>query len=201
MAEWSLLTSHARLLLAIDREPGLRQREMAARLGLTERGVAIILRDLRAAGYVREHREGRRVKFRVVPDKPVRGALAAAPTVGQLLQLFAAARGATSETRLPEAQGFRSYYMRLRVAEASQAEALALALAQQGAVLLEREAGIVALLWPAAEADEPEEWEERTFAEAIFFLRAWSAGHPERDVTVLDERPVDVPEEAHRRAS
>jgi hypothetical protein len=91
--------------------------------------------------------------------------------------------------------------MRLRVAEAAEAEALAAGLTQQGAVLLEQEAGILALLWPATEADEPEEWDERTFAEVVVFLRAWSADDPKRAVTVLEERPVDVPEDSLRRAS
>ena len=57
MADWSLLTNHGRLLLAIENEPGLRVRDMADRLELSERGVALILRDLREA---------------VVAEKPMR---------------------------------------------------------------------------------------------------------------------------------
>jgi hypothetical protein len=38
LADWSLLTSHGRLLLAIEKEPGLRVRDMADRLELSERG-------------------------------------------------------------------------------------------------------------------------------------------------------------------
>jgi DNA-binding MarR family transcriptional regulator len=52
LADWSLLTNHDRLLLAIENEPGLRVRDMADRLELSERGVALILRDLGEAGYV-----------------------------------------------------------------------------------------------------------------------------------------------------
>jgi DNA-binding MarR family transcriptional regulator len=47
LADWSLLTNHGRLLLAIENEPGLRVRDMAERLGLSERGVSLVLRDLR----------------------------------------------------------------------------------------------------------------------------------------------------------
>lgn len=102
MTDWSLLTNHGRLLLAIENEPGLRVRDMAERLELSERGVALILRDLREAGYVTSRREGRRVFYSVVPDKPMRKDQLRHQTVGQLLQLLAAAersRRTEGETR------------------------------------------------------------------------------------------------------
>jgi hypothetical protein len=68
-------------------------------------------------------------------------------------------------------------------------------------VVLDQEATIVTVLWPAAEADEPDEWEERTFAEAALFLRAWGDRDPRRDLTVLEERPVDALNDVLRRAS
>ena len=88
MADWSLLTNHGRLLLAIEDEPGLRVRDMAERLHLSERGVALILRDLREAGYVTSRREGRRVFYSVVPEKPLRSDMVAHQTVGRLLGLL-----------------------------------------------------------------------------------------------------------------
>ena len=91
MADWSLLTSHGRLLLAIENEPGLRVRDMAERLHLSERGVALILRDLREGGYVTSRREGRRVFYSVVPEKPLRSDALKHRTVGELLRLLAEA--------------------------------------------------------------------------------------------------------------
>ena len=88
MADWSLLTNHGRLLLAIENEPGLRVREMADRLRLSERGVALILRDLREAGYVTSRRDGRRVFYSVVPEKPMRTDTIRHRTVGELLGLL-----------------------------------------------------------------------------------------------------------------
>jgi DNA-binding transcriptional ArsR family regulator len=88
LADWSLLTNHARLLLAIENEPGLRVREMADRVRLSERGAALILRDLREAGYVTSRREGRRVFYSVVPDKPMRSDTLRHRTVGELLRLL-----------------------------------------------------------------------------------------------------------------
>jgi hypothetical protein len=68
-------------------------------------------------------------------------------------------------------------------------------------VVLEQTKSIVSVLWPAAEADDPDEWDERTFAELVFFLRAWSGTDPRRELTVLEERSVEVPTEVLRRAS
>jgi predicted transcriptional regulator len=89
LTDWSLLTNHARLLLAIEREPGLRVREMAERLGLSERGIAMILRDLRSSGCVTSRREGRRSLYTVVHDKPLRGDDLQHRTVGEFLRRLA----------------------------------------------------------------------------------------------------------------
>lgn len=62
---------------------------MAEWLQLSERGTALILRDLREAGYVTSRREGRRVYYSVVPSKPLRSELLQHRTVGQLLDLIA----------------------------------------------------------------------------------------------------------------
>jgi DNA-binding transcriptional ArsR family regulator len=96
LADWSLLTNHGRLLVAIEKEPGLRVRDMAERLQLTERGVALILRDLREAGYVTSRREGRRVFYSVVSEKPLRKDALKHRTVGELLSLFEASSSASA---------------------------------------------------------------------------------------------------------
>ena len=61
---------------------------MAEWLHLSERGTALILRDLREAGYVTSRREGRRVFYSVVPSKPLRTELVKHQTVGRLLELL-----------------------------------------------------------------------------------------------------------------
>ena len=96
MADWSLLTNHGRLLLAIENEPGLRVRDMAQRLDLSERGGALILRDLREAGYVTARREGRRVFYSVVPEMPLRKDALKHRTVGELLSLLEASGSASA---------------------------------------------------------------------------------------------------------
>jgi DNA-binding transcriptional ArsR family regulator len=104
LADWTLLTNHGRLLLTIENEPGLRVRDMADRLKLSERGIALILRDLRQAGYVNSRREGRRTYYSVDPEKPLRNDLLRHRSVGQLLSLLAEAEGSRRADR-GEAQG------------------------------------------------------------------------------------------------
>lgn len=109
MAEWSLLTSHARLLLALEKEPGLRVRDMADRLDFTERGIHLLLRDLRQAGYVTARRDtsrdARRIYYSVVPTKPLRSEGVRHHTVGELLQLLTEGdeSGGQTQPRSPRA--------------------------------------------------------------------------------------------------
>jgi hypothetical protein len=95
----------------------------------------------------------------------------------------------------------RAYYMRLAVAEAAAAQQLLEALEQAGPGLVHRQEREVLLLWPATDADDPAEWDEQTFAELIFFLRAWSGRDSRRSLRVLEERPIEVPEHVFRLAS
>jgi len=53
MTSWSFLTNHARVLLCIAHDPGMRLRDLAASLGITERRARGILTDLVEAGYGR----------------------------------------------------------------------------------------------------------------------------------------------------
>jgi DNA-binding MarR family transcriptional regulator len=63
VAEWSFLTNHARALLCIARDPGVRLRDIAATLGITERTAFGIVADLTEAGYVLKTRDGRRNRY------------------------------------------------------------------------------------------------------------------------------------------
>jgi DNA-binding IclR family transcriptional regulator len=60
VTSWSVLTSHARLLLCIARDPGVRLRDIAAGPGSTERSAYGIVTDLTTAGYAAKQKDGRR---------------------------------------------------------------------------------------------------------------------------------------------
>ena len=63
MAEWGFLTNHGRALLCIANDPGVRLRDIADLLGITERSAYAIVNDLAGAGYVLKEREGRRNRY------------------------------------------------------------------------------------------------------------------------------------------
>ena len=88
MADWSFLTSHGRALLCIANDPGVRLRDIAGPLGITERTAYGIVTDLTAAGYVKKERDGRRNRYEVQAHLPVKGAFGRELTIGEVLDLF-----------------------------------------------------------------------------------------------------------------
>lgn len=87
---WTLLTNHAHVLVAISRDPELRQREIARLVGITEGAVQRILYELEADGYVRRDRVGRRNRYHVDTARPLRHRLEHPHTVGDVLRSVAA---------------------------------------------------------------------------------------------------------------
>jgi Winged helix DNA-binding domain len=90
MAKWSFLTNQARALLCIARDPGVRLRDIASTLGITERHAYGIVSDLTDAGYVVKVKDGRRNRYEIQADLPLRRT-ADAPfqTIGHLLDMLA----------------------------------------------------------------------------------------------------------------
>jgi hypothetical protein len=85
---WSFLTSHARVLVCIAHDPGLRLRDIAERVGVTERRAYDIVSDLADAGYVVKEKEGRRNRYRVQADQPLREPTARETSIGEVLDLL-----------------------------------------------------------------------------------------------------------------
>ena len=73
---WDFLTNYAHVLTCVADDPGIRLRDIAAAVGITERAAHRILSELVEAGYVLREREGRRNRYQVVPDLPLRHSLA-----------------------------------------------------------------------------------------------------------------------------
>jgi len=71
VAAWSFLTNHARVLLRIAHDPGVRLRDIAARTGVTERTAYGIVTDLAEAAYVVKHKDGRRNRYQVQAHLPL----------------------------------------------------------------------------------------------------------------------------------
>jgi DNA-binding IclR family transcriptional regulator len=86
--EWTFLSNHGHVLLCIAQEPELRLREVADRVGITQRAVQRIVADLEKAGYLSRAREGRRNRYELHPDRPFRHPVVAHRDISQLLDLF-----------------------------------------------------------------------------------------------------------------
>ena len=89
---WTFLTNHARVLLCISRDPGIRLREIADRIGITERSAYGIVQDLAEAGYIIKEKDGRRNRYRIEADLPLPEPSAQERTVGEVLALLVGAR-------------------------------------------------------------------------------------------------------------
>lgn len=85
LPSWTFLTNHAHVLLAVHRNPELRQRDISYQVGITTGAVQRILHELEDGGYVRRTRVGRRNTYEVLADKPLRHPLEDGHTVADLL--------------------------------------------------------------------------------------------------------------------
>ena len=86
-APWTFLSNHAHVLLCIAREPTILVRDLAASVGITERAVHKIVGELETAGYLVREREGRRNRYEVQRDLPLRHPVEEHRTVASLIEL------------------------------------------------------------------------------------------------------------------
>jgi DNA-binding Lrp family transcriptional regulator len=68
---FGFLTNHGLALLSIARDPGVRMRDIAAEVHITERAAQRIVAELIDAGYLDRERVGRRNRYTVRTDLPV----------------------------------------------------------------------------------------------------------------------------------
>lgn len=83
---WTFLTNHAQVLLCIADTPDIRLRDMAERVGITERATQRILADLIEAGYVKSKRIGRRNRYTVNRQRAMRHSAQLGYEVGALVE-------------------------------------------------------------------------------------------------------------------
>ncbi len=85
---WTFLTNHGHVLLCIANDPGVRLRDVAERVGITERAAQRIVADLVEAGYITRKRVGRRNAYEIHPERPLRHPVEQAHSVGELFRLI-----------------------------------------------------------------------------------------------------------------
>ncbi|QEF96041.1 MarR family protein [Stieleria maiorica] len=87
-SRWTFLTNHSHVLIVLHAEPDLVLREVAARVGITERAVQRVVQDLEEEGFIRRERVGRQNRYEVRTDVPLRHPIESHRTIGDLLQLI-----------------------------------------------------------------------------------------------------------------
>ena len=85
---WDLLTNHAHVLVCVARDPGIRLRDIADAVGITERATHRILTELVDDGYVLRERQGRRNVYEIVAKQPLPHPLVDEREVGDLLRVL-----------------------------------------------------------------------------------------------------------------
>ena len=85
---WTFLTNHSHVLICLTRDSRMRLRDIADAVGITERSVQGIVNDLEAAGCITRHREGRRNRYSIVGDRPMRHRVEREHRIGELLDVM-----------------------------------------------------------------------------------------------------------------
>ena len=83
---WTLLSNHAHVLVCLAIDSRMRLRDVAVRVGITERAVQRIVNELEQAEMLSHERDGRRNHYRIHADQPLRHPLERDYTVGSLLK-------------------------------------------------------------------------------------------------------------------
>ncbi len=84
---WTFLTNHSHVLLCIAADPDIRGRDIAERVGITERSAQSIIADLVDAGYLTREKIGRRNRYEVHAAQPLRHPVERDHQVAELLGL------------------------------------------------------------------------------------------------------------------
>ena len=87
MSNWTLFSNHGHVLVCLARDSEARLRDVAASVGITERAVQKIVRDLQDGGMVSVTKKGRRNSYRIHKKQTLRHDLEANCTLGNLVKL------------------------------------------------------------------------------------------------------------------
>jgi len=86
---WTVLSNHGIALVCVAREPGIRLRDLADCMGVSDRTAFGVVDDLIEGGYLRRYKEGNRNRYEVNPEAPLRHPIMDDHWVGELLAVLA----------------------------------------------------------------------------------------------------------------
>ena len=87
MSNWTLFSNHGHVLVCLARDSEARLRDVAMNVGITERAVQKIVRDLQDGGMISVTKNGRRNRYRIHKNEPLRHQLEADCTVNDLVKV------------------------------------------------------------------------------------------------------------------
>ncbi len=87
-SSWTFFTNHAHVLIALSRDPELRQRDLSQLVGITPAAVQRILNDLVDGDYLRRERIGRRNRYEIATNVALRHPLVADHIFDEILTLL-----------------------------------------------------------------------------------------------------------------
>jgi len=99
---WNFLSNHGHVLVCLARQPDARLRDIAERVGITERAVQSIVGDLEASGTLTRIREGRRNRYVIHASTPLRHRIEARYTIRELLRLADPKKRRRAKGRAPK---------------------------------------------------------------------------------------------------
>jgi hypothetical protein len=86
MGNWTLFSNHGHVLVCLVNDPESRLRDVALQVGITERAVQKIVRDLQDVGMLSVTKDGRRNRYRIDKSQPLRHELESHCTVADLIR-------------------------------------------------------------------------------------------------------------------
>ncbi len=87
------MSNYGHVLVCLARDPDLRMRDVAEAVGVTERAVQQIVRELVHNGYVEKEKDGRRNRYRIVESARFRHELESDIRVGDFIELVRRSTG------------------------------------------------------------------------------------------------------------
>jgi len=88
ISTWTFLTNHSHVLLCLVESPSIKMREIAEKVGITERAVQNIIADLRKEGYIDREKKGRRNKYKINTEMHLKHPLEEHKTMADLIRLI-----------------------------------------------------------------------------------------------------------------
>jgi hypothetical protein len=107
MGDWTFFSNYGHVLVCLARNNEVRLRDVALEVGITERAVQKIVKDMQDAGFLTINKQGRRNRYQINRRKSLRHGLESHCNVGKLLALLSTTAKERKRAEGPPAEKFR----------------------------------------------------------------------------------------------